>query len=171
MGRAHNHNKFCSVEHIPFADEITLTVEKFAVENRVAFDSYYHDLPVWLVHEHKADKGKTRRLQLTAYLVGNDVHLSLVPSVHIFTDEDTVLVPKKVEPERFDLADFVAADGTFGHDLLHAKISASWERAAAIAFGPEELLTVQLPKTIQVNRPGPEPTRSKHTGPLHFKLE
>ena len=79
MGRGHNHKTFCSVEHIPFADDITGTIEAFAVGKGLNADSYYHDLPVWIVNE-QPPTNRMRRLQVTAYIVSDNVFLSLVPS-------------------------------------------------------------------------------------------
>jgi hypothetical protein len=107
MGRAHNHSRFCSVSQIPFAEEIRRCVEEFASGHQLVSQSYYHDLPVWIIHEPEGGD-ITRRIQITAYLVASDLFLSLVPSVRISVDAETYLVPKHVTVERFPIARIIA---------------------------------------------------------------
>jgi hypothetical protein len=149
MGR----DRFCAIEQISFADEITCVVEEFAIGSDLAFDSYYHDLPIWIVHE-RPSQNRIRRLQATAYLVNNAPYLSLVPSIHLCVDARKLLVPKLVQPERFPILQILDEQGGFRRDMLIEKLCAVWEKTATLNFAREQLMEIELaaPVPIQTKR-------------------
>lgn len=142
MGLAHDHRQFPPVGDTPLAMEITRTMATFAERNSLAFYPFYHDLPVWIVHEQHG-KQRVRRLQVCAYLVSRDPYLSLVPSVHAVVAGGKVLVPKAVEAERFPVSEVLNERKQFDEDKLLSRLESAWSRTAELSYQPEQLMEIQ----------------------------
>lgn len=147
MGRGHNHARFTPVEHIPFGEEITDVTTRFAARNGLECKAYYHDLPVWIVHEPEDGRERVRRVQIIVYLVNRDVYLSLVPSINIFTKPGKVLVPKQADPERFPLKTIPGRD-TLDEANIFSCLEEAWQKTASLQYGMAELMEVEISEVI-----------------------
>jgi hypothetical protein len=146
MGLAHDHRQFPPVGDIPFAIEITRTTRMLADRNGLAFHPFYHDLPLWIVHEH--GQQRVRRLQVCAYFVSRDPYLSLVPSVHAFVPSGKILVPKVVKPERFAISEVSNESGQLDERKLLNRLERIWITTAELTYQPEELMEVQVMEQV-----------------------
>lgn len=140
MGRGHDHRQFSPVAHIPHGDEITRVVEHWARGEGIRCDSYYHDLPVWILY--RPEDSRIRRLQLTAYLVNSTCYFSLVASVHLLTDGGQKhLVPRLVEPERF-AAKRITTKGKPDPQKIGQILGNAWLRTETIVYTADQLMEV-----------------------------
>jgi hypothetical protein len=140
MGRAHDHRQFSPVAEIPFGICITKVVEKFARNNNLTFRPYYHDLPVWIVHEPRDHKERVRRLQVCAYLVSRDPYLSVVSSVHIVIN-GKAMAPRQTPTKRFELNEVVSR-GKLHEGKLLRRLADAWKATATMKYVRRDLLEV-----------------------------
>jgi hypothetical protein len=140
MGVAHDHRQFSPVAAMPFCMKINQFVKEFAEKNDLRFLPFYHDLPVWIVHEPEEGRARIRRLQICEYLVSADAYLSIVPSVHVVVKGKT-MAPRHTRTNRFKMNEVLSGRTIDGQKLLR-RIQAAWDTTVTLEYGQEELLDI-----------------------------
>lgn len=146
MGRGHDHKAFAAADLIPFGDEITKAVEDFAHGQHLECESYYHDLPLWIVREAASKRQKIRRVQVNAYLVSTTPYISLVPSISVLVGNDKMLVPKRCQAIRFKMGEVVKRR-RLDEEEFKARLQDAWKKASALKPPSSQMLEVSLSGT------------------------
>ncbi len=144
MGQAHDHTRFAAVELIPFANDITQAVKAFAAARVLTGECYYHDLPVWMLHDPEPLDGRIRSVQIVAYLVGREAFLSLVPAVELFLSETKMLVPRQCPANCFPTSQVLNGEQEFDRSKFTDLLTETWEQTATLELPPEEMIEVAV---------------------------
>lgn len=146
MGQGHDHTRFTPVDLVPFGGEITAAVKAFTAAERLpAPESYYHDLPVWIIHDSNRQQGRLRRVQVMVYLVNQTPYLSLVPSVDVCLSEHKVLVPKRCPAVCFQVQE-VLKDDTLDVQRFTARLGEVWQQTND--WNPERQNMIEVDLTV-----------------------
>lgn len=143
MGQAHDHTRFPAVEFIPFAHDITAAVKAFASQNNLLCECFYHDLPVWIIHEPERLRERVRRVQVMAYLVSQQPYLSFVPTVDLILSATRVLVPKKCPPKSMPTS-HVLNEQTFDADSFCGHLADVWRETETLEFVRKDMVEVAI---------------------------
>jgi|HubBroStandDraft_1064217.scaffolds.fasta_scaffold91014_3 hypothetical protein len=144
MGQAHDHTRFPPLDFIPFAHEISAAVKVFARQHSLTHECFYHDLPVWILHEPERLSGRARRLQVVAYLVSHLPYLSLVPAVDVFLSSTRMLVPKRSPAKCFPTSDILNEEQQFDQDKFTSLLACTWSETETLELPPEEMIEVAV---------------------------
>src|SRR5262245_18102828 len=137
MDRATDLTSIAPVAHIPLGDEINLAIKAFAESKGLFCESYHDGLPVWIVQENEHSE-RVRRVQVIAYVVEGETHLSLTASVQVYVDNKT-FVPKVIDSELFAGGAVLTRPKPDRARLFNRLISV-WDRSAILLECPHNQL-------------------------------
>jgi hypothetical protein len=143
VGREHSHQRFSPVELIPCGQGITEVIESFARSKILDCDTYYRNLPVWILREPVPKDNRIRRVQVTAYLVSTRPYLSLVSSFNELSEHHKVLVPRRAPTKRLALEELFARRKLDPQKLLMV-LEEAWESTADCIDSPGEMVAVPM---------------------------
>jgi len=147
MGQAHDHTQFSPVEFIPYAHDITASVKAFANAHLLECHPFYHDLPVWILHEPKRQCGRNRRIQIVAYMVSQQPYLSIVRAVDVFLTPTTMLVPTRCPAACFPTCD-VVSNQQFNAQKFSELLAAAWQETATLEIPDEAMMEVAVASEV-----------------------